>query len=69
LKQISAEFLSILEIYYCNHPIESTSYLLLHISNKSDRDIRKKINKTDANTTQNKPEEDKKKAFIPFFIT
>lgn len=39
LKQIITEFPSVLEIYYCSNTIEMTSYLLIHLSNRSDIDI------------------------------
>ncbi|MBB1140718.1 hypothetical protein [Myroides sp. WP-1] len=36
LKQLITEFPSILEIYYCSNTIEMTSYLLIHLTNRSD---------------------------------
>ncbi|WP_010255018.1 hypothetical protein [Myroides injenensis] len=38
LKQVITEFPSVLEIYYCSKTIEMTSYLLIHLSNRSDID-------------------------------
>ncbi|WP_158963212.1 hypothetical protein [Myroides fluvii] len=39
LKEIITEFPSVLEIYYCSNTIEMTSYLLIHLNNRSDIDI------------------------------
>lgn len=39
LKEIIAEFPSVLEMYYCSNTIEMTSYLLIHLNNRSDIDI------------------------------
>lgn len=39
LKEVITEFSSVLEIYYCSNTIEMTSYLLLHLNNRSDIDI------------------------------
>ncbi|MDM1514708.1 hypothetical protein HX055_18530, partial [Myroides odoratimimus] len=39
LKEVIAEFSSVLEIYYCSNTIEMTSYLLIHLNNRSDIDI------------------------------
>ncbi|MEK6495459.1 hypothetical protein [Myroides odoratimimus] len=38
-KQIITEFPSVLEIYYCSNTIEMMSYLLIHLSNRSDIEI------------------------------
>ncbi|UVD79387.1 hypothetical protein NWE55_14845 [Myroides albus] len=39
LKEIITEFPSVLEMYYCSNTIEMTSYLLIHLNNRSDIDI------------------------------
>ncbi len=38
MKQLITAFPTVLELYYCSHTVDKTSYLLIHLSNRNDID-------------------------------